>query len=75
MTRDELLIDGFLPLIEYEEVYDDKLLIHLPRITYRRSNEIVKLFGGKAFYFEIVDIKVDSFTGYRIPTLKSYNEA
>lgn len=75
MTRDDLLKDGFIPLIEYEKIYDDKLLIHSPSITYRRGNEIIKLFGGKAFHFEIIDVRVDLLTGYRIPTLKSYNEA
>ena len=75
MTRDDLLKDGFIPLIQYEELYDDRLLINSPSKTYRRGNEIVKLFGGKTFRYEIIDIKVDQLTGYRIPTLKSYNEA
>lgn len=75
MTRDELLMDGFLPLIEYEELYNDKLLIYSPSNTYRKGNEIVKLLGKEAFHFEIINVKVDQLTGYRIPTLKSYNEA
>ena len=75
MTRDDLLKDGFIPIIQYEELYDDRLFISPPSITYRRGNEIVKLFNGKTFRYEIIDVKVDPLTGYRIPTLKSYNEA
>ena len=60
--------NGFISLIEYEEKYNDKLLIMFPSQKYRNGNIIYSTFDKK--FQEIVSIKIDPLTGYRIPELK-----
>ena len=57
---------GFIPLIEYEELFQDKLLISFPSSKYRKNNIIYSSTNNK--FYEIT--RVVSQGLYRIPELK-----
>ncbi len=59
---------GFIPLIEYEQKYNDKLLIMFPSKYYRKDN--ILFYTTTNSYKEITNVKICPLTGYRIPELK-----
>jgi hypothetical protein len=61
--------EGFISLIEYEQKYDDKILIAFPSSFYRKGNILYK----KGTFYNIESIEKDYLTGYRIPKYKEVN--
>jgi hypothetical protein len=65
--NEEIKLDGFIPLINYERKFDDKLLIAFPSSKYRKGNILFDSRTGK--YQKIINVSLDTLTGYRIPEL------
>jgi hypothetical protein len=68
--KDKLLKDGFIPLFEYENKYQDKLLIPMCSRCYRKNNMIAFVFDDHISYMEIESVEINLSTGYRVPKLK-----
>ena len=68
--KDKLLKDGFTPLSEYEERYQDRLLIPLCSSCYRNGNILAFLLDENISYMEIESVETNILTGYRVPKLK-----
>jgi len=62
-----MIPEGFIPLIEFEEKNNDRLLISFPSTKYRKENIIYSELLNK--YWEIISV-YDGYNGYRIPQLK-----
>jgi len=67
---DYLFNEGFIPLIDYETKFNDKLLIWFPSSKYRKNNIIATPYENHIIYFEITNVNVNPLTGYRTPDLK-----
>jgi hypothetical protein len=64
--------NGFIPLIDYEERFNDRLLIFSPSTKFRNGNVVAKINqDGSIAFEEIETVIVDTLTGYRIPKFKN----
>jgi len=77
MNKKDLVNKGFISLIEWENKYEDRLMIFSPSKCYRKNNIIARMLDENNIkFYKIFKVNMNSL-GYRIPELieiKNYEE-